>query len=91
MEEVETGDLFKGAYLLCRGGRLLRTTLSGRDHIVFVIEGEGLLAEDVRFRTGAASVNPLQLRETLNYLRDVVFEKTRVEKRRSLHASHPAS
>ena len=88
MEEVETGDLFKGAYLLCRGGRLLRTVLSGRDHVVFVIAGEGLVAEDVRFRTGAATVNPLQLRETLNYLRDVVFEKTRVEKRRP-HAPYP--
>ncbi len=89
MEELETSDLFKGAYLLCRGGRLLRTELSGRDHVVFVIKGEGLAAEDVRFRTGAATVNPLQLRETLNYLRDVVFEKTRVEKRRS-HAPHSA-
>lgn len=89
MEEIETGDLFKGAYLLCRGGRLLRTALSGRDHVVFVIEGEGMVVEDVRFRTGAAMVNPLQLRETLNYLRDMVFEKTRTEKRRSPYASHP--
>lgn len=89
MEKVETGDLFKGAYFLCRGGRLLGTEYSGRDHILFIIEGENLTVEDMRFRTGAATVNPLQLRETLNYLRDVVFEKTRTEKRRSPYASHP--
>jgi len=89
MEEIETGDLFKGAYLLCRGGRLLRTTLADRDHVLLLIGGSDLAAEDMRFRTGAALVNPLQLRETLNYLRDVVFEKTRTEKRRSSYAPHP--
>ncbi len=74
--EVETTDIYRGAYLLCRGGRVGRMAMGHGGQVVFVIEGEGLTEEDMRYRTGNALVNPLQLRETLNLLRDMVFDLT---------------
>lgn len=88
---IETGDLFRSAYLLCRGARISATHLV-RGQVLFVIEGEGVLEEDLRYRTGSALINPVQLRETLNLLRDRVFERLRDENReRKVHAPHPRS
>jgi hypothetical protein len=42
-----------------------------------LITGEGLDRLDKQYRVGQALVNPLQLRESLNHLRDVMFEKLR--------------
>lgn len=78
--EIETGDLFRSAYLLCCGGRIERTRLE-RGQVIFLIGGEAVVAEDLRYRTGCALVNPLQLREVLNLLRDLVFERLRTERR----------
>jgi hypothetical protein len=90
VQSIETSDLFRGAYLLCRGGRVGATRLE-RGQVIFAIEGEGLLEEDLRYRTGSALVNPLQLREVLNLLRDLVFErlKTETDDERSSHGPHP--
>jgi hypothetical protein len=87
--EIETADLFRGAYLLCRGGRVGGSRLA-RGQVLFRIEGEGLAEEDLRYRTGGALINPLQLRETLNLLRDLVFERLRTEndERKSAHGAH---
>jgi hypothetical protein len=83
---IETADLFRGAYLLCRGARVGCTRLC-RGQVLFVIEGEDVAEEDLRYRTGAALVNPVQLRETLNLLRDLVFERLRDEtEERRIHA-----
>lgn len=87
MNSIETSDIFRGAYLLCRGGAIGATWLS-RGQVWFVIEGEGLIEEDRRYRMGKALVNPVQLRETLNLLRDQVFERLRKEKRSHHHAPH---
>lgn len=77
---IETGDIFRGAYLLCCGGRVGSTRMQ-RDQVVFVIEGCDVVEQDERYRLGRALVNPVQLRETLNLLRDLVFERVRTEKR----------
>jgi hypothetical protein len=42
-----------------------------------LIAGAGLDKLDRDYRAGKALVNPLQLRESLNHLRDVLFEKLR--------------
>jgi len=81
MSAMETTDLFRGAYLLTQGGRLVRTRVH-RGQVFFVIEGEGVAEHDERYRVGRALVNPVQLRETLNLLRDLVFERVRAERRR---------
>ncbi len=85
MEEIVTKDIFRSAHLLCMGGHLRKTKLVRNQHILFVIQGHGLELEDQRYRTGQALVNPLQLREALNLLRDLVFEKKAHFKERKRH------
>ena len=86
MSAIETPDIFRGAYLLTQGARLINTRVE-RNQVRFVIEGEAVTEHDERYRLGHALVNPVQLRETLNLLRDLVFERLRMENK---HAPHPA-
>ena len=88
MNAIETADIFRGAYLLCCGARVSATRTEGR-HVVFLIEGDNVADHDAHYRLGTARVNPVQLRETLNLLRDLVFQHLRPEKR-TPHAPHPA-
>jgi hypothetical protein len=76
---VEVTDLFKGAFLLCMGARLDRVQVrnNGRRIATFLITGSDLDRLDSDYRAGRALVNPVQLRESLNHLRDVMFEKLR--------------
>ncbi len=76
---VEVTDLFKGAFLLCSGGDLaeVRIRNNGRRIATFLITGPDLDRLDSDYRAGRALVNPMQLREALNHLRDVMFEKLR--------------
>jgi hypothetical protein len=76
---VEVTDLFKGAFLLCMGGRLdrVRVRNNGRAIATFLITGKDLDRLDSDYRAGRALVNPVQLRESLNHLRDVMFDKLR--------------
>lgn len=76
---VEVTDLYKGAFLLCSGGRLDQVKIrnNGRRIATFLITGKDLDRLDSDYRTGRALVNPVQLRESLNHLRDVMFEKLR--------------
>jgi hypothetical protein len=88
LSAIETSDLFRGAYLLTQGARLTDTRVH-RGQVRFVIEGEGVVEHDERYRLGQALVNPVQLRETLNLLRDLVFERLRPERRRPHDGPHP--
>jgi len=76
---LETTDLFRGAFLLCSGGDLaeVRIRNNGKRIASFLIKGKDLDRFDRDYRAGRALVNPLQLRESLNHLRDVMFEKLR--------------
>ena len=64
---------------LCQGGDLseIRFRKNGSRIATFLIKGEGLDKLDKAYRSGQALVNPLEFRETLNHLRDVLFEKLR--------------
>ena len=75
---IETTDIYRGAYLLCCGGRVTETHVE-RGQVRLTIEGEGVVEHDTRYRLGHALVNPVALRETLNLLRDLVFERLRTE------------
>jgi hypothetical protein len=86
LSAIETSDIFRGAYLLTQGARLTETR-THRGQVRFVIEGEGVAEHDERYRLGHALVNPVALRETLNLLRDLVFERLRKEKP---NGAHPA-
>ncbi len=76
---LEVTDLFKSAFLLCMGGNLseVRVRNNGRRIATFLITGPDLERFDSDYRTGRALVNPLELRESLNHLRDIMFDKLR--------------
>ena len=84
---VEVTDLFKGAFLLCMGGRLDRVCVrtNGRRIATFLITGKHLARYDSDYRAGRALVNPVQLRESLNHLRDAMFKKLRKTEGRYQH------
>ena len=75
----ETTDIFRGAFFLTKGGRLSGAYLSEERRQIdsFRITGEDLLELDEAYRKGKATVDPLQLRESLNHLRDILFRTLR--------------
>jgi hypothetical protein len=76
---LETTDIFRGAFLLASGADLaeIRVRNNGKRIATFLITGNGLDKLERDYRCGRALVNPVQLREALNHLRDVMFEKLR--------------
>jgi hypothetical protein len=82
---LETTDIFRGAYLLASGGDLaeIRVRNNGKRIATFLITGKDLDRLDRDYRSGRALVNPVQLRESLNHLRDVMFKKLRDSERRT--------
>ena len=76
---LETTDIFRGAFFLCKGGDLseIRFRKNGRQIASFLFTGPDLTRHDKEYRNGHALVNPLQFRESLNHLRDILFEKLR--------------
>lgn len=80
---VETTDIFRGAFFLCKGGDLCGISIKGNGRRIasFLIQGNGLDKLDKDYRSGQALVNPLQFRESLNHLRDMLFEKLRENER----------
>ena len=79
MVSLEITDLFRGAFLLCNGGDLseVRVRNNGRKIATFLITGPDIDRHDSDYRSGRAMVNPVELRESLNHLRDVMFDKLR--------------
>lgn len=75
-ECIETTDIFRGAFLLCRGIDLADVTFAsnGRHIATFHFTGQGLSDLDRQYRRGEALVDPLRFRESLNHLRDVLFK-----------------
>jgi hypothetical protein len=84
IQHYETTDIFIGAFFLSKGGILngIRIKDPARGIAAFEISGEGLDQLDREYRTGAALVNPVHLRDSLNLLRDMLFD-LRTERRRS--------
>jgi hypothetical protein len=76
---LETTDIFRGAFFLCHGGDLcgIRIKNNGKPIASFSITGKDLDKLDRAYRNGQALVNPLQFRESLNHLRDILFNTLR--------------
>lgn len=90
--EIETGDVFRAAYLVSRGGTVVKATVQGVDHVVLTVKGEDLDHEDLLYRTAAGRVEPLRLKENLNRVRDLVKKTLQTvahPDRRFPHAAHP--
>ena len=89
MEILETEDVFKGASLLCMGATL--EEVKCRHYTVtFTLKGEELNHVHMNYMSGKTQVNPLQLKETLNMLKDMIFQNKRNRERkreRSWHSS----
>lgn len=74
MALYETRDIFKGAFLLCKGGLLSGISFDERRIATFVISGEGMHRLGQEYMNGNALVNPVLLRNSLNHLRDLLFD-----------------
>ncbi len=74
MAHYETTDIFKGAFLLSKGGDLSGISFNDRQIATFTISGKDIHQLDRDYMTGKALVNPILLRESLNHLRDLLFD-----------------
>jgi len=76
---LETTDIFRGAFYLCMGGNLsaIRFKAGGKQIAVFHFSGNDLHRHDKAYVGGHALVNPVQFREALNHLRDILFAHLR--------------
>jgi len=77
--KLETTDIFRGAFFMCMGGSLtdVRFRTNGKRIASFMFTGADLDKLDKDYMNGHALVNPIQFRESLNRLRDILFEKLR--------------
>jgi hypothetical protein len=82
-QSIETTDIFRRAYFLCNGGDLCGVNIkdNGRRIAVFVIRGEDLEQLDRLYRNGKALVNPVQFRESITHLRDLLFDRLKTTTR----------
>jgi hypothetical protein len=82
-QSIETTDIFRSAYFLCNGGDLCGVNIkdNGRRIAVFVIRGEDLEQLDRLYRNGKALVNPVQYRESITHLRDLLFDRLKTTTR----------
>ena len=82
-DRIETTDIFRGAFFLCKGSDLseIRFRSNGKRIASFLFTGPDLAKLDKDYRNGLALVNPVQFRESLNHLRDILFEKLREKER----------
>lgn len=74
---ILTKDLFEASYLLAKGMRLEEVLKNNRT-VVFRFEGsEDLEVLKSRYEEGRAEVNVRTLKNSLNHLRDIVFQNIR--------------
>ena len=68
-----------GRFSSAMGASLSEVKLNGDNHriVSFLIEGDEIDRLDLDYRSGHALVNPLLFRETLNQLRDILFNTLR--------------
>jgi len=87
---VETTDIFRGAFFLSSGGILEGAYLSedNRRVVSFRIIGKNLSDLDRAYRAGKAMVNPLQLKESLNLLRETLYRTLKNNKDRRNNEHH---
>ncbi len=76
---LETTDIFRGAFYLCMGGDLsaIRFRKDGKQIASFLFDGPDLNKHDRAYINGHALVNPVQFRQSLNHLRDILFKTLR--------------
>ena len=90
VSSLETTDIFRGAFFLCMGGDLtdIRFRQNGKQIASFLFTGPDLAGHDKAYRNGNALVNPVQFRESLNHLRDILFKNLKQNQNACLSATH---
>lgn len=76
--EIKTKDLWQSAYVLAEGGKLTEVELvsrAGKKEVIFVFRGEELGELVQSFQTGSALCNVLQLKASMNHLKDLIFSQ----------------
>jgi len=77
MNSLETTDIFRGAFYLCMGSDLAEIRINNRQIASFMFAGPDLAKHDKAYVKGHALVNPVQFRQALNHLRDILFTRLR--------------
>ena len=67
--KVTTNDIYRASYLLCCGGEV-SDCYTHRGRVALVVGGAEVAQADIRYRLGKALVNPRELREMINFIRD---------------------
>lgn len=79
--EVKTRDLYCGAYILTKGGRVAETkVMEGKDKRLFVnftFTGSSVEKDSAEYRSGQAVANLATFKTALEDLKDVVYDKLR--------------
>ena len=83
-DRIETTCLFRGAFFLSKGCELkkIRIKDTGRHYASLVITGEGIDKLNLEYQKGGVLINVLLFKESLNYLKDELFNTLREDEER---------
>jgi hypothetical protein len=96
MVNVETKDLYCGAYILSSGGTLAEVRLEGRragkPAVIFIFTGDDVDERLKEYESGQAMTNAAHYKAAMNHLKDVMFERlrSREEKESSRYGNRKA-
>ena len=77
MDRIKTNNAFQVAYHLSRSDRPVSLSLGENGEKRFIIEGETLYQDDLRYHAGKALVNPLVFENLFRYLENAGQWETR--------------
>ena len=89
--KITTNDLYCGAYVLSKGGRLAEIIMNhthGRQSCLFVLTGDEVPALHQEFLEGSAVVNLRDFKAAMIHLKDQMFSYKRQEEQGDAHAQH---
>ena len=77
---IRTRDIFHAAYLVTQGMRIsgiLPDRTNNRSKAIFLIEGPGIAELEEQYRSGTVLVNVFSLKESVQRVKDVMFDYLR--------------
>lgn len=76
---LRTSDLWQSAYVLARGGELVRVELTGNGgrRATFIFAGPEVSRYVREFRSGQAQCNVTRLRASMIHLKEIMFSRIR--------------
>lgn len=80
---LKISDLWNCAFLVCSGADIARVQISGsngRRSVVFLFESETAEQLQKQFIHGQATANVTHLKNTMNHIKDIMFDSLREQK-----------